>query len=80
MYQTFQLERFSRWTNGMESLDDYMADIRDGQCMMYHAIKYVLRIWCLHLGFTIRADDNVALFIFFSHYIAEALTQYSSPL
>ena len=29
------------------------------------------------LGFTIRADYNVALFVFFNHYITEALTQCS---
>jgi len=41
MYQPFQLERSNRWTNGMESLDDYTADIKDEQCMTYHAMKYV---------------------------------------
>ena len=36
-------------------------------------------IWWLHLGLTILADDKVALFIFFNHYIVKSLTQNSQP-
>jgi len=41
MYQPFQLERSSRWTNGMDSSDDCIDDIRDKKYMAYHAMKYV---------------------------------------
>ena len=38
-----------------------------------------MMIWWLHLGLTIRADNNVALFVFFNHYIAKTLTRNSKP-
>jgi len=83
MYQPLQLECSIRWTNGMESSDDYTANqrraVHDVPCHEIRVKQFYTRIWCLHLGFPIRTDDDIALFVFFNHYIAKTLTQYSKP-
>jgi len=53
--------------------------MHDVRCHEVCIGQFYTRIWCLHLGFTIRTDDNVAHDVFCNHYIAEVLTQYSKP-
>jgi len=47
MYQPFQVERFSRWTKGIESSEDCTADIRDSQHITYYAIRYIRQLYAV---------------------------------